>query len=83
MSICPNIGETITPKFSCNLWNEDLDDPIDEVYSGETLLVIASSHPKRPKRLNSNFYRFVLSPRGVAGWVHLDNCLILDLKTKI
>ena len=72
--IHPKVGEMITPSFTCDLWNEDLDDPVDEVYRGESLLVLALVNPRRPKRINPEFYRMVLSPRGVAGWIHLDNC---------
>ena len=70
----PKIGEMITPMFSCDLWDEDLDEPVDEVYRGEPLLVLALVNPKRPKRINPDFYRMVLSPRGTVGWIHLDNC---------
>lgn len=74
----PLIGEMIRPKFSCNLWNEDLDEIVDEVYRGESLLVVAKNHPKRPKRINPELYRMVVSPRGAIGWIHLDNCEMFE-----
>lgn len=74
----PKIGEMIKPMFSCNLWDENLDEIVDEVYRGECLLVLATSNKKRPKRINPDFYRMVLSPRGVAGWIHLDNCDVFE-----
>jgi hypothetical protein len=70
----PKVGEMITPSFSCNLWDENLDEMVDEVYRGELLLVLATEIKKRPKRINPDFYRMVLSSHGKVGWIHLDNC---------
>jgi len=71
----PKTGQIIQPKFSCEAWDEDLDLPVDSLKKGECLLVISESNFRRPKRLNPLYYRKVLTPRGVVGWVHLDNCV--------
>ena len=38
------------------------------------MIVLAAGHPNRPKRLNPEYYRKVLTANQKIGWVHLDNC---------
>jgi hypothetical protein len=75
----PNVGEMIMAKFShVHVWDENLDDSIDELNAGEFMIVLATSHPTRKKRLNPNLYRKVLTQSARVGWVHLDNCSEVD-----
>ena len=74
-STLPAVGELLRSKFShVHVWNENLDDEADELSKGEFMIVLGSVHPKRPKRLNPEFYRMVLTQNQKIGWVHLDNC---------
>ena len=74
-STLPAVGELLRSKFShVHVWNENLDDEADELSKGEFMIVLGSVHPKRPKRLNPEFYRMVLTQNKKIGWVHLDNC---------
>jgi hypothetical protein len=74
-NIPPVIGELIRSKFShVHIWDENLEEEIDEVGAGHFMIVLAIGHPHRPKRLNPNLYRKVLTANKKIGWVHLDNC---------
>lgn len=74
-STLPAVGELLRSKFShVHVWDENLDDETDELSKGEFMIVLGSVHPKRPKRLNPEFYRQVLTANKKIGWVHLDNC---------
>ena len=69
----------IMAKFShVHVWDENLDDSIDELNAGEFMIVLATSHPTRTKRFNPNLYRKVLTQSARVGWVHLDNCSEVD-----
>jgi hypothetical protein len=61
-----------------HVWDDDLDESLDELAKGDLMLILAESNPKRPKRLNPGFYRKVLTQGGRVGWVHLDNCSEVD-----
>ena len=69
------VGSMLKAKFShVHVWNDDLDDEIDELTKGDLVLILAESNPRRPKRLNPTLYRKVLTPNKRVGWIHLDNC---------
>ena len=69
------VGSMLKAKFShVHVWNDDLDDEIDELTMGDLVLILAESNPKRPKRLNPTLYRKVLTHNNRVGWIHLDNC---------
>ncbi len=71
----PIVGDLIRSKYShVHVWKEDLDDEVDELGRGEFMIVLAAGHPNRPKRLNPEYYRKVLTANQKIGWVHLDNC---------
>jgi hypothetical protein len=71
----PTIGDLIRSKFGhVHVWDQDLNDEMDELGKGEFMIVLAESHPTRPKRLNPEYYRKVLTSNKKIGWVHLDNC---------
>lgn len=75
----PHVGDLLVTRFDhVHAWDEDLDDTVDELSKGEIILIIATCHPTRMKRLNPKFYRQVLTPRSIIGWVHLDNCNAID-----
>jgi hypothetical protein len=78
----PKVGDLLAAKFGhVHVWDENLDDDLDELNRGEVMLVIAEFHPHRAKRLNPEFYRKVLTPNKKVGWVHLDNCLLVEKNT--
>lgn len=69
------VGSLIRAKFShVHVWDEDLNNEVDELDKHQLMIVLATNHPKRPKRLNPNLYRMVLTGNQKIGWVHLDNC---------
>ncbi len=71
----PIVGDLIRSKFChVHIWDEDLDDDVDELKKGEFMIVLAAGHPNRPKRLNPEYYRKVITVNQKIGWVHLDNC---------
>jgi hypothetical protein len=75
----PTTGDLIRSKYGhVHVWNEDLDDETDELGKGEFMIVLAMSHPSRPKRLNPEYYRKVLTSNKKIGWVHLDNCELVS-----
>ena len=74
MSGC-GVGSLLITKFSIvHVWDEDLSEDLEELSKGSVLIVIATYHPRRPKRLNPQLYRKVLTSSGIVGWVHMDNC---------
>lgn len=79
-------GDILTPKHQCSLWSDNMDDETDLLRPGDLLLVVSLSIHELGKwwqprkiRLNHHLYRKVLTPRGVIGWVHQDNCDIFRL----
>lgn len=75
----PHVGDLLVTRYShVHVWDEDLEDTVDELIKGELMLIIAASHPTRKKRLNPEFYRQVLTQSRIVGWVHLDNCDVID-----
>ena len=74
MTSC-EVGSLLATKFSIvHVWDEDLSEDLEELSKGSLLIVIATYHPRRPKRLNPQLYRKVLTSSGIVGWVHMDNC---------
>ena len=71
-----NVGEIILTRRLCDLWCEDLDESLEIIEKGSILLVLQKGLSRRPKRLNVNLYRKVLTPMGNVGWVNLDNCQV-------
>ena len=75
----PGVGEMLLARYGhVHVWDENLDDSVDELRKGEVMIVLATSHPTRAKRLNPAWYRKVLTQGGRVGWVHLDNCSEVD-----
>lgn len=69
------VGCLLATKFgTVHVWDEDLYEDLVELGRGSLLIVLATHHPRRPKRLNPEMYRKVLTTAGIVGWVHLDNC---------
>lgn len=74
-STLPGVGELLRSKFSIvHVWDEELGEDLEELGKGSLLIVLDVCHPQRPKRLNPQFYRKVLTSSGIVGWIHLDNC---------
>ena len=74
MSGC-GVGSLLITKFSIvHVWDEDLGDDLEELEKGSLLIVLDVHHPRRPKRLNPQCYRKVLTSSGIVGWIHIDNC---------
>lgn len=72
-------GSLLTTKFSIvHVWDEDLDDALEELRRGAPLIVLGAGNPRRPKRLNPDCYLKVLTPGGRVGWIHIDNCTVVE-----
>lgn len=66
----------LTPMFTgIDVWGEDGLDSVDQTNPGEILTIIDDStwDVNQSYRLNAKLYVHVLSPRGMVGWVHIDN----------
>lgn len=77
----PSSGTMLTPLFtSIDIWGEGGFDSLDRMEPGEIAVIIDDFKwdVNQSYRLNSELYVHVLSPRGVVGWVHIDNVKICD-----
>ena len=78
------LGEVLTPKWECTLWDDNIQNENELLKEGDFLLIIEDANHElgrwyqpRKIRLNHNRYRKVLTPRGKIGWVHVDNCVVI------
>lgn len=80
-NVLPPPGTMLTPLFeSVDIWGEEGFNSLDKMKPGEIITIVddVKWDEKQSYRLNSNLYVHVLSPRGVVGWVHIDNVKVLD-----
>lgn len=71
----PEVGDMLIVAFDrVNVWSDAGDDPLDTLGRGDLVVVVGVKNSKYPKRINPTHYRKIVSPRGVLGWIHLDNC---------
>lgn len=72
-------GTLLATKFSVvHVWDDELNDPIDELCSGTLLIVLAVGHTHKSRRLNPDCYLKVLTSNGHIGWIHIDNCTVIE-----
>ena len=75
----PPPGTILTPLFeSVDVWCEEGYDSLDKMKRGEIMVIIDDEKWNEKHRLNANLYVHILSPRGIVGWVHIDNVKVCD-----